>query len=40
MTLGDGTAKQVRVGRGRWKSLEPGDRIVKRPGEKAPVKSA
>jgi hypothetical protein len=23
-----------------WKSLEPGDRIVKRPGETAPVKIA
>ena len=40
VTLGDGTVKQVRVGRALWKSLEPGDRIVKRPGEKAPTKSA
>jgi hypothetical protein len=40
VTFGDGTVKQVRVGRARWNSLEPGDRIVKRPGEKAPVKSA
>ena len=40
VTLSDGTVKQVRVGRARWKSLERGDRVVKRPGEKAPVKSA
>jgi len=40
VTFGDGTVMQVRVGRALWKSLEPGDRIVKRPGEKAPVKSA
>jgi hypothetical protein len=38
VTLGDGTVKQVRVRRALWKSLEPGDRIVKRPGETAPVK--
>jgi hypothetical protein len=40
VTLGDGTVKQVRVRRALWKSLEPGDRIVKRPGETAPVKIA
>jgi hypothetical protein len=38
VTLGDGTVKQVRVRRALWKSVEPGDRIVKRPGETAPVK--
>jgi hypothetical protein len=32
------TVKEVRVRRHRWKSVEPGDRIVKRPGETAPVK--
>lgn len=41
VTFGDGTVKQVRVvGRALRESLEPGDRIVKRPGEMAPVKSA
>jgi hypothetical protein len=38
VTLGDGMVKQVRVRRALWKSLEPGDRIAKRPGETAPVK--
>ena len=38
VTLGDGTVKRVRVRRAQWKSLEPGDRIVKRPGETAPAK--
>jgi hypothetical protein len=38
VTLGDGTAKEVRVRGGLWKTLEPGDRIVKRSGETAPVK--
>jgi hypothetical protein len=40
VTLGDGTVKEVRVRRHLWKSVEPGDRIVKRPGETAPVKIA
>ena len=40
VTLGDGTVKEVRVRRRLWKSVEPGDRIVKRPGEAAPVKIA
>ena len=40
VTLGDGPVKQVRVRRTLRKSLEPGDRVVKRPGETAPVKIA
>jgi hypothetical protein len=40
VTLGDGTVKQVRVRRALWKSAAPGDRIVKRAGEAAPVKIA
>jgi hypothetical protein len=40
VTLGDGTVKQVRVARALWKSVEPGDRVVKRPGETAPAKIA
>lgn len=40
VTLGGGTVKEVRVRRHLWKSVEPGDRIVKRPGETAPVKIA
>ena len=38
--LGDGTVKEVRVRRALWKSVEPGDQIVKRVGETAPVKVA
>ena len=38
VTLGDGTVKEVRVRGGLWKTLEPGDRIVKRSGQTAPVK--
>ena len=40
VTLDDGTVKQVRVRRALWNSVEPGDRIVKRPGEAAPAKIA
>lgn len=32
--LGDGSLLQVKVDRGLWKELEPGDRILKREGEK------
>jgi hypothetical protein len=35
---GHGTVKEVRVRGGLWKTLETGDRIVKRSGETAPVK--
>jgi hypothetical protein len=38
VTLGDGTVKEVRVRGGLWKTLEPGNRVVKRPGESKPVK--
>lgn len=38
VTLGDGTIREVRVRRALWQSLEPGDRVVKRAGETAPVK--
>jgi hypothetical protein len=38
VTLGDGTLKEVRVRGGLWKTLEPGDLVVKRSGETAPVK--
>jgi hypothetical protein len=37
VTLGDGTVKEVRVRGGLWKTLEPGDRIVKQPGEAMPA---
>ncbi|MFE6889368.1 hypothetical protein [Streptomyces sp. NPDC057694] len=30
--LADGSTTKVRVGRDLWKSVEAGDRIVKRPG--------
>jgi hypothetical protein len=32
--LGDGSLLQVKVDRGLWRELEPGDRIMKREGEK------
>jgi hypothetical protein len=38
VTLGDGTVKEVRVRGTLWKTLEPGDRVVKRPGETKPVR--
>ncbi len=38
VTLGDGTIKEVRVRGSLWKTLGPGDRIVKQPGETKPVK--
>jgi hypothetical protein len=38
VTLGDGTVKEVRVRGGLWKTLEAGDRVVKRSGETVPVK--
>jgi hypothetical protein len=40
VTLGDGTTKEIRVRGGLWKSVNVGDRLVKRPGEKAPAKAA
>jgi hypothetical protein len=39
VTLDDGSTKRVRARRGLWKSLEPGDRLVKRAGERYPTKS-
>lgn len=32
--LGDGSLMRVKVDRGLWNKLEPGDRIVKRQGER------
>jgi hypothetical protein len=31
--LDDGSERDVKVGRDLWKQLEPGDRLVKSPGE-------
>ena len=31
--LDDGTEREVKVGRGLWRQVKPGDRLVKRPGE-------
>jgi hypothetical protein len=38
VTLSDGTSKEVRVRRALWRTLNPGDRLIKRPGETAPAK--
>jgi hypothetical protein len=38
VTLSDGSVRQVRVRRALWAELEPGDRLVKRPGETDPAK--
>jgi hypothetical protein len=38
VTLSDGTSKQVRVRRALWRTLNPGDRLIKRPSETAPGK--
>lgn len=38
VTLGDGTSKEVRVRRALWRTLNAGDRLIKRPGETAPAK--
>jgi hypothetical protein len=38
VTLTDGTSKQVRVRRARWRALNSGDRLIKRAGETAPAK--
>ena len=40
VTLSDGSVRQVRVRRALWAELEPGDRLVKRPGEADPAKPA
>jgi hypothetical protein len=38
VTLSDGSSKEVRVRRALWRTLNPGDRLIKRPGETAPAK--
>ena len=38
VTLSDGSVRQVRVRRALWAELQPGDRLVKRPGEEDPAK--
>jgi hypothetical protein len=40
ITLSDGSTKEIRVRGGLWKSVNVGDRLVKRAGEKAPAKTA
>lgn len=38
VTLSDGSVRQVRVRRALWTELQPGDRLVKRPGGEDPAK--
>ena len=38
VTIADGSVKEIRVRGGVWKALNVGDRLVKRPGQKAPEK--
>lgn len=38
VTLSDGSSKEVRVRRALWRTLNPGDQLIKRPGETAPAK--
>ena len=38
VTLSDGNVKEIRVRRAVWNALNPGDRLVKRPGQSAPTK--
>jgi len=39
VTLADGSTKEIRVRGGVWKTLNVGDRLVKRAGQKAPEKA-
>jgi len=39
VTLADGTVREIRVRRALWKTLAAGDRLVKQPGQRAPVKA-
>jgi hypothetical protein len=38
VTLADGSVKEIGVRGGMWKTLNVGDRLVKRAGQKAPEK--
>jgi hypothetical protein len=38
VTISDGSVKEVRVRGNLWKTLNVGDRLVKRAGQKAPEK--
>ena len=40
VTLSDGNVKEIRVRRALWKTLSPGDRLIKRAGQTAPTKIA
>jgi|GEM_PF-1776276 len=39
VAFGDGTSKEIRVRGSLWKTVVVGDHLVKRAGEKAPVKA-
>lgn len=39
LRLQDGTTKKVRLDKDLWRSLEPGNRLVKEPGTPAPHKA-
>lgn len=39
VALDDGSIRNIRVGRAFWKTLNEGDRLVKQPGGRFPVKA-